>query len=283
MQTLREWIGWAEEKRVALGHFNISDSEGFKAIVESAQELKLPVVVGVSEGERDFIGVDTVVAMIKTAKEDSLPIYLNADHSYSFDRVKEAVDAGFDAVIIDGSALPFQENVELTKKSVAYAKSVNKDILVEGELGFIGRSSKILERVPDGVSEETQTKPEEASHFGEETGVDLLAPSVGNVHGIVKTGNPKLNIGRIKAIRDAVSVPLVLHGGSGLKDEEFVEAIKAGVRIVHINTEIRLAYKEGIEDGIESEEVAPYKFMLPGVEEMKKVIIDKLKLFNGML
>jgi fructose-bisphosphate aldolase, class II len=282
MKSLREYLVWAEERQVALGHFNISDSEGFKAVTESAQELKVPVIIGVSEGERDFIGLEEVIALVQTARENGLPVFLNADHTYSLAKAEIAINLGVDSIIIDATEKSLAENIKLTKEIVDYAKAKNPNIIVEGELGFIGKSSKVLESIPDGVSAETETKPEEAQEFVEKTGVDLLAPSVGNVHGMVTTGNPKLNIERIKAIKDAVGIPLVLHGGSGIQDEEFRQAIKAGIRIIHINTELRLAYKKGIEEGLESGEVAPYKFLAEGVKDMKEVVLNRLKLFNGL-
>jgi len=279
MKSLREWIGWAEEKKVAIGHFNISDSEGFKAVVEAAKALEVPVIIGVSEGERDFIGLESAVALVKTARDNGLPIFINADHTYSVEKAKKAIDAGVDSVILDAADKPFEENVRMTKEVVEYAK--NSEILIEGELGFIGKSSKVLDTLPEGVSVETQTSPEEAVEFVKATGIDLFAPSVGNVHGMIKSGEPKLNIERIREIKDAVGVPLVLHGASGNSDEEIKAAIDAGIRIIHINTELRLAYKEGIEEGLKSGEIAPYKFLAEGVEEMKKVVLDKLKLFNA--
>lgn len=276
MKSLRDCISLAEEKGTAIGHFNISDSEGFKAVVEAAKELGVPVIIGVSEGERDFIGLESAVALVKTARDNGLSIFINADHTYSVEKAKIAVDAGVDSVIIDGASKSFEENVKMTKEVVEYAKG--KSVLVEGELGFIGQSSKILDRVPEGV---TETKPEDAKDFVEKTGVDLFAPSVGNIHGMVKTGEPKLNIEKIKSITDTVGIPLVLHGASGNSDEDMSKAIDAGIRIIHINTELRLAYKEGIEEGLKSGELAPYKFLAEGVEEMKKVVLNKLKLFNG--
>lgn len=282
MKTLREYLVWAEEKQVAIGHFNISDSEGFKAVVEGAKELGVPVIIGVSEGERDFIGLEEVISLVKTARVNGLPVFINADHTYSVEKAKLAILAGVDSLVIDAAEKTFEENVKLTKEVVDYARSKNPEILVEGELGFIGKSSKILETMPEGVSPETQTKPEEAVKFIKATGIDMLAPSVGNVHGIVKTGEPKLNIERIRAIRKAVGVPLVLHGASGNTDGEVLAAINAGIRIVHINTELRAAYKKGIKKGLSSDELAPYKFMAEGVVEMKKVVIAKLKLFNKL-
>lgn len=287
-KTLREWIVWADENKVAIGHFNISDSEGFRAVVEGAKTVSdeigkpIPVIIGVSEGERDFIGLDEAVSLVNTAKEDGLPVFLNADHTYSVERAREAVDAGVDSIIIDGASESYEENVDMTRDVANYVRSIDPLIIVEGELGYIGKSSKELDDVPEGVSVDTQTDPEEAKRFVKETGVDLLAPSVGNVHGMVKGGNPKLNIELIQDIREVAEVPLVLHGGSGISDEEFVEAIEAGVVIIHINTELRKAYKEGVEEGLKSEEIAPYKFLAEGVEEMKKVVVKKLKLFNGV-
>ncbi len=282
MKTLQDYLKEAEDRKVAIGHFNISDSEGFKAVVESAQTLGVPVIVGVSEGERDFIGLEEITALVKVEKDKGFSVFLNADHTYSFQKVKKAIDAGFDAVIFDGAKLSIDENIKITKECVDYRNSINPQILVEAEMGYIGQSSKVLDEIPEGVSLETQTKPEDAKRFVEETGIDLFAPSVGNIHGIVRSGEPDLNISLIKDIADAVKIPLVLHGASGNSDEDIRRAIEAGIRIVHINTEIRVAYKEGVEEGIKSEEVAPYKFMAEGLEEMKKVITNKLKLFNNI-
>jgi len=236
MKSLREVLDWAEEKKVAIGHFNVSDSLGFKAVVETAKDLDVPVIVGVSEKERDFIGLEEVVALVKTARENNLNVFINADHTYSLERAMAAIDAGVDSIVVDGADKTFAENIALTKEVVSYARSKNTEIIVEGEIGFIGKSSKVIENLPDGVSLETQTNPEDAREFVKETGIDLLAPSVGNVHGIVKTGNPKLNIERIGEIHKAVGIPLVLHGGSGIADEDFRKAIKAGIRLIHINT-----------------------------------------------
>lgn len=284
MKSLREWLLWTEEKKVAIGHFNVSDSEGFKAVVEAAKTLEVPVIIGVSEGEREFIGLEEIVALVRVARGNGLPVFVNADHTYSVEKAKEAIDAGVDSVIIDFADKPMEENIAATKEVVEYVKSRNlpasRQVLVEAELGFIGKSSKMLDSVPDGVSESTQTDPEDAKEFILKTGIDILAPSVGNIHGIVKTGEPKLNIERIKSIRATVGVPLVLHGASGNSDEDIIAAIDAGISIVHINTELRVAYKEGIEEGLKSGEVAPYKFLAEGVMEMKRVATNKLKLFN---
>ena len=280
MKSLKEYIEWAGEKQIAIGHFNVSDSEGFKAVVESARELDVPVVIGVSEKERSFLGVADIRVLVQVEKDKGEPVFLNADHTYSVEASKEAIDAHFDSVIIDGAEKPFFENVMMTKEVVTYAREKHPDMLVEGELGFIGSGSMFRDEIPEGVSEKTQTTPEDAEKFIAETGVDLFAPSVGNVHGLVRSGEPKLNIKRIKDIAKVIKVPMVLHGASGNTDEEVLEAINAGIRMVHINTELRVAYKKGIKKGLSSDELAPYKFMAEGVAEMKKVVIAKLKLFN---
>ncbi len=289
MKTLYEYIKEAEEKGVAIGHFNISNLEALHGIYNAARKLDLPIIIGLSEGEEDFMDREEAVALIRTIKErDNYPIFLNADHHYSFEKVKACVDALFDSVIIDAVKLPFEENIALTKKCVDYAKEVGekmkRNILVEAELGFIGTSSKVLDKMPEGVSKETMTKPEDAKYFVEKTGINLLAPSVGNVHGMVKGGNPRLDIERIKEIRESAGVPLVLHGGSGIADEDFVNAIKAGISVIHINTEIRVAYKEALEKYLKENpnEVAPYKILQPAVEAISKVVEARLKLFNNI-
>ncbi len=286
MKTLREYILEAEENNSALGHFNVSDTEQLHAIFNAARKLNVPIIIGTSEGERDFIGVRQIVALVQSLREEyDYPIFLNADHTYSVGRIREAVDAGYDAVIFDGVKLPLEENIKQTKEAVTYAKSVNPDILVEGEIGYIGSSSKMLEELPEGVDPEgAVTTEEQIAQYVKETGVDLIAPAVGNLHGMLKGGkNPELNILQIQRLRKAGGVPMVLHGGSGISDKDFREAIEAGMSIVHINTEIRVAYRKGIEAGLEEnpEEIAPYRFMKKGVEEVSRVVEERLRLFTN--
>ncbi len=293
-KSLREYIHEAEKKGIAIGHFNISNLEALHGIYNATKKIsaeigeKIPVIIGLSEGEEEFVGREEAESLIHSfKKEDDYPIFLNADHHYTFESVKKSIDAGYDSAIIDVAKNSLEENIQTTKQCVQYVREFNKinnrDVLIESELGFIGQSSKIIEKIPDGVSEETMTKPEEAKYFVEQTGIDLLAPSVGNVHGMVKGGNPKIHSDRIKTIRDACGVPLVLHGGSGISDEDFKEAIKAGISIIHINTEIRLAYHDALKKFLEENpsETAPYKFLKPAVEAIEKVVYERLKLFNS--
>ncbi len=285
MKTLRECIEEASEGGYALGHFNISNLEGLHGIYNAAKKLNLPVIIGVSEGEQKFAGLEEVVALVRAIRErDSYPIFLNADHHSSFESVKACVDAGFDMVIIDVTKLPFEENVSITKKCVDYVKSFNEehetDVLVEAELGYIGSGSDIKDSVPEGAG--VLTTPEDAKKFVEETGVDLFAPSVGSIHGIIKSGKPHIDTELVKKIKEATGVPLVLHGGSGLRDEDFANAIDAGICVVHINSELRLAYREEIEKTLQEnpDEINPSKLLTPAVDEIEEIVEKRLKLFS---
>ncbi len=283
VKSLREYINEAKEKKIAVGHFNISNSDGFWAVVLGAKSVGVPVIIGASEGERDFIGVNELSAMVRTYRETTgQPVFLNADHTYSFERVKEAIDAGYDAVIFDGTELSLEDNISTTKKCVEYARSINPEIIIEAEIGFIGKSSKMLDVVPEGVGRLTEV--DEAKAFVDATGVDMLAPAVGNVHGMVKGGEPDLNIKRIGEISNAVGVPLVLHGASGNSIEDVKNAIKSGINIVHINTELRVAFRSGLVKSLQEnpDEIAPYKYLKGARIEMQKVVESKLKLFNNI-
>jgi fructose-bisphosphate aldolase class II len=288
MKTLKQSVLEAREKKVAIGHFNISNLEALWGIFKAAQSLNVPVIIGVSEGERDFVGVKQAVALVKSIREEfDYPIYLNADHTYSFDRVKEAIDAGFDSVIIDGAKLSFEENVKLTKQCVEYAKASGREVLVEAELGYIGQSSKVLDEIPEGVllDESSLTDPVKAKEFVDMTGIDMLAPAIGNFHGMLRGGvDPKLNIERTKEIYETTGIPLTLHGGSGNSEDDFKQAIANGVSIVHINTEIRVAFRDAVKKSLQEnpEEVAPYKFLKPGVKAVQEVVEKKLRFFNNL-
>lgn len=288
MKSLREVIKNAEKRGVAIGHFNVSELGALKAIAEVARELKLPIIVGTSEGEREFLDIHDAVALVRDLREKhGQEIYLNADHTKSLEKVKEAVEAGYDAILFDGGALPIEENIQKTKEVVGYVKSVNPEIVVEGELGNIGSGSSIRKELPKGaaIKPEDLTKPEDALRFVKETGVDMLAPAVGNIHGMFANApEPDLDIARIAAIKKAVGVPMVLHGGSGNTDADFTAAIDAGINIIHISTELRLAWRKGMEETLKDkpDEVAPYKLMEGSIEEMKKVLTQRLNLFNKL-
>jgi ketose-bisphosphate aldolase len=287
MQSLRELLKKAEQGGVAIGHFNISDLVLLKAVFAAAQEQNVPVLVGLSEGEREFVGTRPIAAFVRSLREEfDFPIFLNADHTHSLAKGLEAAKAGFDSIVFDLSALPFEANVRQTKQAVEALKAIHPVMLVEGEIGDIGTGSEIHESAPD-LSKGLST-PEEAKQFVESTGVDILAPAVGNMHGMLKSmvaGETKkrLDIERIASIKRAAGVFLTLHGGSGTDDEDFRKAIAAGINIVHINTELRVAWRNGLEQGLAKHpgEVAPYKILPSAVEAVKHVVASRLRLFNG--
>jgi len=287
MKSLRDLLQEAQERGVAIGHFNIADLVGLKAVFDAAQELKVPVLVGVSEGEREFMGVRQVAALVRSLREEfDFPVFLNADHTHSLAKGVEAAKAGFDSIVFDLSALPFEENVRQTKQAVEALKAISPAMLVEGEIGDIGTGSEIHDAAPDlrkGLS-----TPQEAQQFVENTGVDVLAPAVGNMHGMLRSmvqGETKkrLDIERIAAIKQAAGVLLTLHGGSGTDDEDLRKAIAAGINIVHINTELRVAWRRGLEQGLAKhpDEVAPYKILPTAVDAVQQVVSSRLRLFNA--
>ena len=286
MYNLRKVLEEAEKAGVAVGHFNISDWVLLKAVFASAQELSVPVIVGASEGERAFLGVSQLAALVKTLREESgCSIFLNADHTHSLQGAIAVAKAGFDSIVFDRSELPFEENIRATKQAVEALKSINPAILVEGEIGDIGTGSEIHDSAPDRSN--ALTTPEEAKQFVQSTGVDILAPAVGNMHGMLRTMvqgsvRKRLDLTRIREIKSASGSWLTLHGGSGTDDEDLQNAIAAGINVVHINTELRVAWRRGLEDAFAKKphEVVPYKLLPLAEESVKQVVLARLRLFN---
>jgi fructose-bisphosphate aldolase class II len=285
--TLREVLTRLQTEGAALGHFNVADHVLLKAVSAAASETKLPVFVGASEGEREFFGVHQLAALVKSLRQElDVPVFLNADHTHSLAKAVEAANAGFDSVGVDFSALPFEQNVARTKETVQAIKAINPVILAEGEIGDIGTGSEIHESAQADFSK--LTTPEEARQFVEATGIDILAPSVGNRHGMLKSmveGKAKkhLDLERIAQIKRAAAVFLTLHGGSGTDDEHFSKAIGSGINIIHINTELRVAWRESLAASLarDSNEVVPYKILRPVVDSVKQVVSARLRLFHG--
>lgn len=273
---------------MAIGHFNVSDLTLLKAVFSAAHQLNVPVIVGASKGERDFLGVSEIANLVRILRERfDFPIFLNADHTHSLAEAIDAAKAGFDAVVFDLSSLPFEENIRQTKEAVEKLRAINPNIIVEGEIGDIGTGSEIHEDAPD-LSR--LTTPQEAKEYVDSTGVDLLAPAVGNMHGMLTnmvSGKSKihLNVERIAQIKNAARVFLTLHGGSGTDDEDLRKAIAAGINIIHINTELRIAWRRGLEDALSRnpKEVVPYKILPSAVESVKQVALSRLQLFNGLV
>src|SRR5215471_8468205 len=286
MQTLRAVLEHTQADGAAAGHFNISDLVLLKAVFAAAKELNSPVLVGASEGERDFLGVRQIAVLVRSLREEfDFPIFLNADHTHTLAKAIEAAKAGFDSIVFDASAQPFEQNVRQTKEAVEALKSINPAILVEGEIGDIGTGSEIHESAPDLTK--GLTSPVEAKQYVESSGVDILAPAVGNMHGLLKSmlqgqTRKRLDIQRIAQIKSATRVPLTLHGASGTDEQDLRKAIAAGINIVHINTELRVAWRRGLESGLakQPDEVVPYKILPNAVESVKQVTRSRLRLFS---
>jgi len=286
MSTLREVLQEAGGRRVAVGHFNFSELVVLKAAGEAASELDVPVVMGVSESEREFLGVRQAAALVQSMREEKgRRIFLNADHTHSIAKAEEAARAGFDMIVFDASEKPLEQNIAETRRGVEAVKSIRPWVLVEGEVGYVGSGSEIHAKRPDNIR---LTEPEEAREFVAETKVDLLSPSVGTTHGMLAsmlrgTERKRLDIQRIAAIKKIAGVPLTLHGGSGTDNQDFREAIEAGIAMIHINTELRVAWRRGLEQALKKEvgSVAPYKVLPEVVREVKAVMVERLRLFNG--
>lgn len=285
MNSLNSFLSEAQKNRHAIGHFNFVTADVLRAIAEGAKEAGAPaVMVGTSEGEAEFLGMTEAVALVKAMREElQFPVFLNADHFKSFEKCRQAIDAGYDTVLIDGSKLGYEENIALVKQVKDYA---GRKADVEGELGYLRGSSEVQRKVE--ISSADYTKPEEAKNFVDRTGVDRLAVVFGNIHGIVTEQEEHLDIEHFKKIVAILSaqtgvpgVPIVLHGASGLVDAEVSAAIRAGVANVHFNTELRVAYAKELDRELDKEplETTPYKYLAPAAAEVKKLVVEKTKLF----
>lgn len=270
----------AKQKGWAIGAFNTSDLSITKAIIEAAEKLHSPVIIETSESEVAFLTPEVAFAEVKTLAESvKVPVVLHLDHGKSFETIKAAIDAGYTSVHIDGSALPDKVNVALTKKVVDYAHQ--RKITVEGEIGHVAGSSE-AHRSEIEILAGSLTDPFEAAKFVDATGVDVLAVAIGNIHGIYDHP-PKLDLARLEKIGEKVKKYFSLHGGSGIPKNQVREAIKRGVVKVNVNTELRLAFHEGLlhEFEIHPDEVIPYKYLPAGTEAVKKVVEQKIRLFGS--
>jgi fructose-bisphosphate aldolase class II len=284
--TLSRALQQASDDKVALGHFNVSELVMLKAASAVARELNVPVIIGVSEGERGFLGVRQIAALVASLRDDlGLSMYLNADHTHSLEKLEEAARAGFDSVVFDASKQSFEDNVAQTKRAVEAAKSINPSMVVEGEIGYIGSGSEIH---PVAEAPAALTTPEEAQQFAAATGIDVLAPAVGSTHGMLPSmiageSHQHLDVARIAAIKAATGLPLTLHGGSGSDDDDLRRAIRAGITVIHISTELRVAWRRGLESTLAShpDEVAPYELFSDATAQVTDVIRSRLSLFSS--
>ena len=284
---LRVVLSEAQAKGSAIGHFNISDIAMLKAVIAAGRDMKTVVIIGVSEGERTYLGTRQIAAVIRSLRDEiNVPIFLNADHTHSLASALEAADAGFDSIVFDNSSLPFENNVKETRQAAEALKDINPAIFLEGEIGDIGTGSEIHETASETGG--ALTTADEARQFVQATSVDALAPAIGNRHGMSRSmvegsSRKHLDLARIAEIKAAAGCFLTLHGGSGTEDEDFVGAIHAGINIIHVNTELRVAWRRGLEKGLaaDSGEVVPYKILRDATAAVENVVKSRLRLFSG--
>lgn len=278
MVTLREVLQPAEVGNYAVGAFNANNMEIVQAIIESAVEERSPVILQASQGAIRYAGLEYIVSIVRTAvAEADLPIVLHLDHGTDFNQVMLCIRHGFSSVMFDGSRLPLRENIEVTKRVMEVARAVG--VSVEGELGKIGGTE-------DDVSVEEKdalyTDPKEAQLYVQETGIDALAVAIGTAHGPYK-GKPELDFPRLKRIKELTNVPIVMHGASGVADEDIRKGIETGVQKINIDTEIRQAFTRGLTTFLKENpaSIDPRQMLGPAKEEMKKIIKGKMRLFGS--
>ncbi len=275
--NMKELLEVANENNFAVPAFNISSYAMFNGIMEASEEKNAPVIIAVHPDELSHIGTDVIGAVRQKAYKSKIPVCIHLDHGSSFEQVMVAVKAGYTSVMIDGSVLPFEENIALCRKVCEAAHAVN--VSVEGELGTIGTT--------DSAETENQviiyTKPDDAVKFVKETGVDTLAIAIGTCHGLYPAGmKPELKLDLLKEIKSIVSIPLVLHGGSNNPDKEIGESVTLGINKINISSDIKAAYynkmREVLKDGSLRE---PNMIEPPCMEAMKDVAYHKIQLFKA--
>lgn len=265
----------AKEKKYAIPQFNINNLEWTKTILEKCNEMNLPVILGVSEGAIKYMGgCNTVVGMVKGLIKDlniQIPVCLHVDHGQSFELCKKAIDAGFTSVMIDASKYPLDENFRITKEVVDYAHE--KNVTVEAEVGHIGGTE-------DNITSNANNATLEDCLEISKTGIDSLAPALGSVHGLYK-GEPNLDFKTMKEINDHLAIPLVLHGGTGIPDNDIKKAIECGISKININTELQIAWHNDVVKFVKEFESVydPRKVIGSGKNAMLKAIEDKNNLF----
>lgn len=264
----------------AIGAFNTSNVEITRAIIATAERLNSPVIIETSEGEAEHQGYEVVAAEVKAmAKEAKVPVVLHLDHGKSFESISSAIRAGYTSVHIDGSDYSLEENTKITRAVAELAH--NNDVAVEGEIGHVAGTSSGHKT---GITLDVRdlTDPEEAETFAKKTKIDTLAVAIGNIHGIYNEP-PQLDFERFAEITARVKKYFSLHGGSGIPKSQIQKAIEMGIVKVNVNTELRLAFKEGLlhEFDLRPDEVVPYKYLPAGAEAVAKVVEGKIRLFGS--
>jgi fructose-bisphosphate aldolase class II len=276
--TIADLMSQAEKEGYAVGAFNANNLEIVQAIVAAAEAKRSPVIIQASQGALKYAGLEQIAAMVKTAAAGAtVPIALHLDHGTDFTQVMRCIRTGFSSVMVDGSKRPLQENIGLVQRVVQVAHAVG--VSVEAELG---RISGTEDNVTVSDREAYFTDPEEAEIFTRETGVDCLAVAIGTAHGPYK-GEPKLDFERLDEIRRRVSVPIVLHGSSGVPDEAIREAVARGVRKINIDTDLRQAFVAKMREVLAAkpDEYDPRKILGPAREVLQQVIEHKIQVFGS--
>lgn len=279
--SMKEMLIKAKKEGYAVGQFNINNLEFTQAILKAAEEEKSPVILGVSEGAARYMdGFYPVVQLVKalmTEYEITVPVAIHLDHGSSFEKCMQAIRAGFTSVMIDGSHLPLEENIALTKKVVDAAHAVG--VSVEAELGRIGGQEDDID-VTD--AEAMYAIPAECKELVEKTGVDCLAPALGSVHGPYK-GKPKLGFKQMEEINELIDVPLVLHGGTGIPLEDIQKAIKLGHAKINVNTENQIAMTKVVRDILNEKPdlYDPRKYLGPARDAIKETVKNKMREFGS--
>jgi fructose-bisphosphate aldolase, class II len=267
----------ANEHSFAVPAFNISDYAMFLGIIEISEEKNAPVILGIHPDEVQHVGVEMIAAVTQRAHRSSVPIAIHWDHGASYEQILTAIRSGFTSVMIDGSMLPFEENIAISRKVVHAAHAVG--LSVEGELGTIGQTDSQAESGSDTI---IYTNPDDALTFVESTAVDSLAVAIGTYHGIYPTTmKPELKLDLLKLIKDKVDIPLVLHGGSNNPDDEIAEAVKLGINKINISSDIKVAYHMKMREVLADESLRePLIIQPPCIEAMKVVAGQKIDLFD---
>lgn len=262
-----------------MGAFNVADSNFLRVVVEEAEKNNAPAIIAVHPTELDFTKDDFFQYVLARIKNSPVPFVLHLDHGDNMGDVMRAVRCGFSSVMIDGSLLPFEENIRVTKEVVDVCHKLG--VSVEGELGTIGKTGNSIE---GGVSEIIYTKPEEAEEYISRTGVDTLAVAIGTAHGIYpKDKEPKLRLDILKEIKDLVNIPLVLHGGSANPDAEIAAAVEIGIQKVNISSDYKYAFYKKCREILSTTELWDANAIYPDcIDAAKEVVKYKMELFESI-
>lgn len=278
LMNMKELLSVAQQHKFGIGAFNIASAEFARAVIEVAEKLRSPVILEIHPDEHDFTGDDFIFYLRELAIKATVPVVIHLDHGQTLEQIMRAIRTGYTSVMIDASAHPLEDNIAITRRvtEVAHAAGVS----VEAELGTIGVAQGSGE---GGHGEILYTDPQQAEQFVNETGVDTLAVAIGTSHGLYPAGmQPKLDIERLKSIKQRLTIPLVLHGGSGNKDEEVAESIQHGVGKINISSDMKKAFFVALEKELKSGSHEPNSLFIRPMEAAKAVVVRKMHLFSSI-